>query len=64
MVGLDLRVHINTLAGYCIPTIHNISKLNKFQANGNGLRMYIIYIIYVYVIYYIIMMYTDSKYYA
>jgi hypothetical protein len=21
MVGLDLRVHTNTLAGYCIPTI-------------------------------------------
>jgi hypothetical protein len=26
MVGLDLRVHTNTLAGYCIPTAHPKSK--------------------------------------
>ncbi len=30
MVGLDLRVHTNTLAGYCIPTYLPLEKRLSF----------------------------------
>ncbi len=37
MVGLDLRVHTNTLAGYCIPTCYYIlACVNKLVRSISG----------------------------